>query len=176
MLFLFFLEPARLVARCSAPLHRWLDPHPLSLPLPPPIHVHTRTRSPPFVHAPHSPCTCPSTAITTLRVQLRQFLFQLNRQSTKLQWNLNRVEYATRHLVTGADGHSHYETRWNVKYSVEVTLEGGPASLPPTAGTAAHPCLMPPDAIRDPGPPPGVVSPTAPAFVHGMGFAAGSPR
>lgn len=109
-------------------------------------------------------------------IQLRQFLFQLNRQSTKLQWNLNRVEYATRHLVTGADGHSHYETRWNVKYSVEITIEGGPAALPAAAGTAAFTCLMPPDAIRDPGPPPGVVSPTAPAFVHGMGFAAGSPR
>ncbi len=114
--------------------------------------------------------------------QVRQFLFQVNRLSPKVQWNLNRVEYATRHLVSGINGGpSHYETRWNVKYSIDVTLEGGPAVLPAAAGTAAFGLQMPVGAMVNPDPlvpvSRGPASPTAPAFVHGMGYAQpGSPR
>ena len=100
----------------------------------------------------YSACAGPTLSHASPRtsVQVRQYLFQVNRVSSKVQWNLNRVEYATRHLVQGINGGpSHYETRWNVKYSVDITLEGGPAALPAAAGTPAFGVHMPAGALGE---------------------------
>ena len=110
---------------------------------------------------------------------MRQFLFLTNRESTAVQWNLDRTEYATRHYVNGHDGMpGRYETRWHVKFTVEITLQGGAAMLPASAAMPSAP-IMPPDAMTEatwgstPHPPP--QSPQVqpmPAFVQGMGMTA----
>lgn len=112
-------------------------------------------------------------------LQVRQFLFLTNRESPAVQWNLDRTEYATRHYVNGHDGMpGRYETRWHVKFTVEITIVGGPAALPASAVSAglSVPPVVPADAMTEETwattrhPPP--ASPPAPApmpaFVEGQ--------
>lgn len=111
-------------------------------------------------------------------IQVRQFLFLTNRESPAVQWNLDRNEYATRHYVSGHDGMpGRYETRWHVKFTIEITIAGGPSALPASAVTAglSQPPILPPDALTEatwnsqprPEPEPHTPKPV-PAFVQGM--------
>ncbi len=90
-----------------------------------------------------------------------------------MQFNLDRVECAQRNLVN-QNGVSQYETKWLVKYTLQLAFENSSAVL--AAAAAGHTAIMPADALVPPKDvaSPAPVSPPVPAFVQGMGF--GSPQ